>query len=103
MSGLLHAVWVVGHGARARESLTVDRALAGRATTHIRHLLLAVGAHHIRELGSFELAEVEVDHVATGSCINARMFNARGDFVVNDGLLVFADNVDSEFQHVLLA
>ena len=63
----------------------------------------AIAAHDIGELWPLEFAKVEVDHLATGSRVDASMLNARSDLVVDNSLLVFADDVDTEFQHVLFS
>lgn len=100
VSWLLHII--VCHCAWSLDSLPVHRSLAWCTPTHVYELLLAILPHHIRHLGAFKLAKVEIHHLTARSCIYTGVFDASGDLMMNNRLLVFADDIDSQFKHVLL-
>lgn len=101
MAWLLHSVLVRLNTTSHLHALSVHRPLAGCAAAHILHLLLTVYSHHVLHLVAVQFAEVHIEAIVGRAGVDSSMLDTSGDLVVHDGLLVLADDVDSELQHVL--
>lgn len=96
MPRLLQVVGIARHGTRSLDTLAIHRALARSAATHVSQLLLGARPHDVGELRSFKFAKIEIKHIVASPGIDACMFDAGSNLVVDNRLLVFAHNVDAK-------
>ena len=93
---LLHSVMLVASSTLC----TPVTHVASRAAPKVRKWLAKRGWKKSTAGGRIQVPKREIENIRY-ACVDTGMLNLSLDFMMDNGFLVFADNIDSEFQRVI--
>lgn len=76
--------------------------VAACSATKMRERLAERGRKKTASRGGIQIPKIKIKDVR-GGAIDASMLDFSRDFVVNDGILVLTDDINSQFQCIVLA